>query len=87
MAFGPHSCVDVPLDQDVEDRQGEVSQELPDLPRQQHPQDSVRGVDADPAPADRHLRRIVADLIQAHGCDGDGERNAPAGPQNRGSEH
>lgn len=46
-----HRFVDVPLDQDVEDRKGEVSHELPDLPGQQHPQDAVRGVNPDPAPA------------------------------------
>lgn len=70
--------MDVPLDQDVEDREGEVGQELPDLPGQQHPQDAVGGVDPDPAPAHRHLGRIVADLVQAHGCNGDDQRNAPA---------
>lgn len=46
-----HRFVDVPLDQDVEDRKGEVSHELPDLPGQQHPKDAVRGVNFDPAPA------------------------------------
>ncbi len=33
-----HRYVDVPLDQDVEDRESEVSHELPDLSSQQHPQ-------------------------------------------------
>lgn len=46
-----HRYVDVPLDQDVEDRKGEVSHELPDFPGQQHPQDAVRGMNPDPAPA------------------------------------
>lgn len=53
--FGPHRYVDMPLDQDVEDGEGEVSQELPDLSSQEHPQDSVRSIDPDPAPAHRHL--------------------------------
>lgn len=51
----PHHCVDVPLDQDVDDRQHEVRHELPDLPRQQHPEDAVRSVNPHPAPAHRHL--------------------------------
>lgn len=45
----------MPLDQDVEDGEGEVSQELPDLSSQQHPQHMVGGVDPDPAPAHRDL--------------------------------
>lgn len=51
----PHRYVDVPLDQDVEEGEGEVRQELPDLSSQQHPQDPVLNVDPDPAPAHRHL--------------------------------
>lgn len=73
--------VDVSLDQDVEDRKGEVSGELPDLPSQQHPQHPVRGVNPDPAPTHRHLRSVVADLAQRHGGDGDDQGNAPAATQ------
>lgn len=75
----PHRDVDVPLDQDVEDREGDVSHKLPDLPSQQHPQDPVRSVDRDPAPAHGHLWCVIADLVQGHGCNGDDQRNAPAG--------
>ena len=70
--------MDVPLDKDVEHRECEVGQELPDLSGEQHPQDPVGRVDPDPAPAHRHLGRIVANLVQGHGCDSDDERNAPA---------
>lgn len=70
--LSPHRDMDVSLDQDVEDGKGEVSGELPDLPSQQHPQDPVRGVNPDPAPAHRHLRSVVADLAQRHGGDSDG---------------
>lgn len=80
----PHRFVDVPLDQDVEDGKCQVSQELPDLSSQQHPDDPVRGMDPDPAPAHRHLRRIVANLVQAHGCNSDGQRNTPARQEQRG---
>lgn len=71
-------CVDVPLNQDVEDGEGEVSQELPDLSCQEHPQDTVFSIDADPAPAHRHLWCIVANLVEAHGCNSDSQRNTPA---------
>lgn len=55
MWFGPHRYVDVSLDQDIKDRERDISQELPDLSGQQHPQEPVRSVDTDPAPAHRHL--------------------------------
>lgn len=73
--------MDVSLDQDVEDRKREVSHELPDLPSQQHPQDPVRGVNPDPAPTHRHLRSVVANLAQRHGCDGEDQGNSPAATQ------
>lgn len=81
----PHRYVDVPFDQDVEDGEGEVRQELPDLSSQQHPQDPVRSVDPDPAPAHRHLRRVIANLVEAHSRNGDGQRHAPAGTQTKES--
>lgn len=84
--LGLHRYVDVPLDEDVEDGEGEVSHELPHLPGQQHPQDAARGVNPDPAPAHRHLGRVVADLAQGHGCDGDGQRDAPAATRAGGKE-
>lgn len=68
----------MPLDQDVEHRESEVGQKLPDLSSQQHPQDPIWSVDPDPAPAHRHFRCIVADLVEAHGGDGDDQRNTPA---------
>lgn len=53
--IAPHRSVDVPLDEDVEDRQCEVGHKLPDLPCQQHPQDPVRSTNPYPAPAHRHF--------------------------------
>lgn len=72
--------VDVLLYEDVHDGKDEVGQQLPDLPSQHHPQDMVWGFQADPAPAHRHLRGVIADLVQAdsRGCDREG--HAPAAP-------
>lgn len=51
----PHRFVDMPLDQDVEHRESEISQDLPDLPSEQHPQDMILSLYPDPAPPHRHL--------------------------------
>lgn len=71
----------MPLDQNVEHRESEVSQELPNFPSEEHPQDVILFVDADPAPPHRHLRGIVTNLVEAHSGDGDDQRNTPATTQ------
>lgn len=70
--------MNVYLNEDVQDRQCDIGNELPDLPGEQHPQHVVFSLDVHPAPAYRHFRGIIADLVQRQRCHSDGERNAPA---------
>ena len=55
--------VDVLPDEEVEHGQSDVGQQLPQLPGQQHPQHPVLRLQVDPAPAHRHVRGVVADLL------------------------
>ena len=75
---GTYRPVNVLPDEEVEHGQGDVGKQLPQLPGQQHPQHPVLRLQVDPAPAHRHVRGVVADLLQSHGCHGDGQRNPPA---------
>lgn len=73
-----HCSVNVLLDEDVEHWQGHIGQDLPDLPRQQHPQESILSVQVHPAPAHRNIGGIVANLLQSHSCHRDGQGDTPA---------
>ena len=73
----------MPLDQDVEHREGEVCQELPDFSSKEHPQDSVWIIDLYPAPAHRHFWCIVTNFVERQGGDSDDQRNAPAAKHNK----
>lgn len=70
--------MNVYLYKDVQDWQCDIGNELPDLSREQHPQHMVFSLDVHPAPANRHFRGIITNLVQGQGCHSDGERNAPA---------
>ena len=80
-AAGTYRPVYVLPDEEVKHGQRDVGQHLPQLPGQQHPQDAVLCVQVDPAPADRHVRGIIADLLQSDSCHGDGQRDPPAEEQ------
>lgn len=75
---GTYRPVYVLPDEEVEHRQRDVGQQLPQLPGQQHPQHAVLGRQVDPAPAHGHVRGVVADLLQGDRCHSDGQRNPPA---------
>ncbi|KAG7227101.1 hypothetical protein INR49_022448 [Caranx melampygus] len=79
---------------DVEDREGDISQELPDLPGQQHPQDPVRqsGVCYLPDEVENELQAVGHSLAGPHDEDvevnGDGhgpEEGAGVGESGHGS--